>query len=78
VSTHPPGEAPRPVTVEKLIVALAWVADDEGESIEEADRWAGMILRAWRAVEAGPPRRRPDPVLRLVLDEPGPPEPAAT
>jgi len=78
MSAHPAGEDSRPVTVEKLLVAFGFVADDEGATVEEADRWAWMILRAWRAAEAGALVRRPPPVLRLVLDEPGRPAPAAT
>jgi len=60
---------PRPVTVERLILALAWqTVEDNGMSLDEADRLAWLVLRAWRDVEAGVERRSERPRLSLVVE----------
>lgn len=58
--------APTPVTVEKLLVAFAWVADDAGVSAEDTRHSAALVMEAWRNVANGVERRSDRPFLTVV------------
>ncbi len=71
------GEAARlellyPVTLEALMLAFSWAADEAGYDLEQTNDVAMLILRAWRTVEKHGSWQRagePKPPAKLVRDE---------
>jgi hypothetical protein len=60
-----------PVTLEALVLAFSWAADEAGYDLERTNDATTLILRAWRTVEKHSAWRHPAEVnpARSVLDE---------
>jgi hypothetical protein len=67
------GGACSAVSLEQLLLAFSWAADEAGYDLDATNSLALLLLRAWRTVETGgawkQPARPPAPPTPRVVDQ---------